>query len=55
MELHKRVETLEPGQVLEIIARDAGAKADIPAWCRLTGHELVKSEHPVYQIRRAAT
>jgi len=35
-----------------VIAHDLGAPADIPAWCRLTGHTLVSQEHPVYRIRR---
>ena len=30
-----------PGQVFKVTALDAGASADIPAWCRMTGHALV--------------
>ena len=30
-----------PGQVFKVTALDAGAPADIPAWCRMTGHALV--------------
>ncbi len=52
LELKMRVERLRPGQVFELIARDPGAPADLPAWCRLTGHALVEHEHPVYRIRR---
>jgi len=43
---------LEPGEILRLIARDPGAPADVPAWCRLTGHALVVEQHPVYLIRR---
>lgn len=52
LELKMRIERLRRGQILELIARDPGAPADIPAWCRLTGHILVEEQHPVYHIRR---
>ena len=54
LELRRRVEALERGQRLHLVARDAGARADIPAWCRLTGHTLVSAQHPVYEIRKEA-
>lgn len=50
--LRVRLEAMSPGRVLTLIARDPGARADIPAWCRLTGHALVMEQHPVYLIRR---
>ncbi|MET3134482.1 tRNA 2-thiouridine synthesizing protein A [Oxalobacteraceae bacterium GrIS 1.11] len=31
-----------PGQVWKVIARDPGAPADIPAWCKMTADELLK-------------
>ena len=40
------------GERLELIALDPGAPADIPAWCRMTGHTLVSTQHPVYLIQR---
>ena len=52
LELRQRLEAMRPGQVLILTARDPGARADIPAWCRLTGHALIAQHHPVYQIRR---
>jgi tRNA 2-thiouridine synthesizing protein A len=52
LQLRFRMETLEPGRVLRLVARDPGAPADLPAWCRLTGHALVTAAHPVYFIRR---
>jgi len=39
--LMKAMRPLSPGQVLELRAADAGAPNDIPAWCRMTGHELL--------------
>jgi tRNA 2-thiouridine synthesizing protein A len=52
LQLRFRMETMHPGQVLRLVALDPGAPADLPAWCRLTGHTLVAAEHPVYLIRR---
>jgi tRNA 2-thiouridine synthesizing protein A len=52
LHLRTRVEALAPGQRLRLVARDGGAPADLPAWCRLTGHALLAAEHPVYVIRR---
>ena len=33
-----------PGEVLKLIARDAGAPEDLPAYCRMTGHKLLLVE-----------
>jgi tRNA 2-thiouridine synthesizing protein A len=52
LQLRFRIEQLEPGALLRLVALDPGARADLPAWCRLTGHALVAAEHPVYHIRR---
>jgi tRNA 2-thiouridine synthesizing protein A len=52
IELAQRLERIAPGARLEIVARDPGAPVDLPAWCRMTGHELESAEHPVYVIRR---
>ena len=52
LQLRFRIDTLEPGRVLKLVAHDPGARADLPAWCRLTGHALVAAEPPVYFIRR---
>lgn len=52
LELRARLEALVAGRVLRLTARDPGAPADIPAWCRMTGHALVSAQHPIYLIRR---
>ena len=52
LELRGRLDRLEPGQILKLTARDPGAPAEIPAWCRLTGQILIGWHHPVYLIRR---
>lgn len=52
MELRRRLRLLEPGALFELTALDAGAPHDLPAWCRLTGHDLLAAHHPVYLIQR---
>jgi tRNA 2-thiouridine synthesizing protein A len=39
----QRVATLAEGDVLEVLATDPGVLHDIPAWCRVHGHELLGS------------
>jgi tRNA 2-thiouridine synthesizing protein A len=55
LELRLRLDAMAAGQVLRLVARDPGAPADLPAWCRMTGHTLVSAEPPVYHIRRKET
>jgi tRNA 2-thiouridine synthesizing protein A len=55
LELRLRLEAMAAGQILRLVARDPGARADLPAWCRMTGHTLVSEQHPVYHIRRKET
>ncbi|HEX7126085.1 MAG TPA: sulfurtransferase TusA family protein [Thermodesulfobacteriota bacterium] len=43
LELRRRLRAM-PGRVLAVVARDPGAPADLPAWCRMTGHELVRQD-----------
>ena len=45
-----KVKTLQPGDVLEVTCTDPGVKNDIPAWCRINGHQvlgIVESEGEV--------
>lgn len=37
----KAMNTLEPGQVIEVQATDKGSKADIKAWAESTGHQYL--------------
>ncbi len=54
--LMKAMNELESGQLAEIVAKDEGAANDIPAWCRLTGNELISGpsgiDGSVYIIRK---
>ena len=52
IELRARLLPLAPGTLFQLVALDPGARVDLPAWCRLTGHAMVEAEHPVYWIRR---
>ena len=42
---------LASGQTLEVRATDPSVARDLPSWCRLVGHELVKQEQDRYLIR----
>ncbi len=52
MQLRRRLAAMAPGSLFELVAQDPGAPEDLPAWCRLTGHGLVASKHPLYLIQR---
>ena len=52
LELRLRLRAMKPRQILRITATDSGAREDIPAWCRLTGHALLAAAHPQYWIER---
>jgi tRNA 2-thiouridine synthesizing protein A len=52
MELRMRLAALSAGETFELVARDPGMPEDLPAWCRMTGHELLEARHPVYLIKR---
>lgn len=38
-----RIAELQPGDTLEVQATDPGALHDIPAWCRVHGHEILEA------------
>lgn len=40
----KEMDKLESGDILELHATDKGAKSDIPAWAKSSGHEIVKHD-----------
>lgn len=39
-----KVNTLAPGDVLQVVCTDPGALNDIPAWCRINGHKVIDSK-----------
>ena len=38
-----KVKELSPGDTLEVVCTDPGALNDIPAWCSINGHRVVKT------------
>src|SRR2546427_1544710 len=39
--IRQHIDPLEPGQLLEFTSTEISVEEDFPAWCRLTGNELV--------------
>ncbi|MHC0038464.1 sulfurtransferase TusA family protein [Pseudoneobacillus sp. C159] len=44
MKLFLTMKKMKPGQLIEVISYDPGAREDIPAWCRLQRHQLILRE-----------
>jgi tRNA 2-thiouridine synthesizing protein A len=38
-----RIAELQQGDVLEVYCTDPGALNDIPAWCKINGHEVLET------------
>ncbi len=59
IELAKRVGEVEIGGVVAVVATDAAARHDVPAWCRMRGQEYVGEDRaedgvPRYLVRRVS-
>ena len=57
IELARHVGDVEVGGLIGVVASDAAARVDVPAWCRMTGQECVGEERaadgvPRYVVRR---
>ena len=53
IDLAKRMPAVEIGAVVRVLADDPAAGNDIPAWCRMKGHEYLGSPAPdVYEVRK---
>jgi tRNA 2-thiouridine synthesizing protein A len=52
LHLRLRLQTMKSGQLIKLTAQDPGAREDLPAWCRMTGHTLIMAKHPTYWIKR---
>jgi TusA-related sulfurtransferase len=44
VKLAQAIKQVQVGESVEAVATDPGVMADIPAWARSTGHELVSLE-----------
>lgn len=51
-EIAKKMKQLATGKTLEVRATDPTVAVDLPAWCRLAGHEFVKHVDDRYLIKR---
>jgi tRNA 2-thiouridine synthesizing protein A len=51
VKMAKAIKEVQVGETIEAIATDPGVMADIPAWCRTTGNELVTLEKLDKQFR----
>ena len=51
VKMAKAIQEVSVGQTIEAFATDPGVMADIPAWCRSTGNELVLLEKADKQFR----
>jgi TusA-related sulfurtransferase len=57
IELARHVRDVEVGELVGVVSTDAAARVDVPAWCRMTGHEYVGEQKapdgvPRYVVRR---
>ncbi|MFD2673254.1 sulfurtransferase TusA family protein [Marinicrinis sediminis] len=52
----KAIQTLESGQVLQVLATEKGAKSDLTAWAKSTGHELLDAREEgevfIFEIKK---
>lgn len=37
-----QIKCMSKGKILEVVATDPGVKQDIPAWCRINGHQVIE-------------
>jgi tRNA 2-thiouridine synthesizing protein A len=57
IELARRIEDVDVGGIIAVIADDPAAATDVPAWCRLRGHDYIgtgdgASGAPSFLVRR---
>jgi tRNA 2-thiouridine synthesizing protein A len=53
IELARHIGDVEAGALVTVLADDPAAASDVPAWCRMRGHEyLGAAEADAYTVRR---
>jgi TusA-related sulfurtransferase len=57
--LREAIEPLPIGGVLELVSRETSVKEDLPAWCRMVGHEILdaragEGRNTHYLLRKGA-
>ncbi len=57
IELARRISDVPVGGTVVVLADDPAAAADIPAWCRMRGHDYLgatpEAQGTAYRVRRA--
>lgn len=57
IELARAVAAAEPGSVVEVVSDDPASRHDVPAWCRMRGHdylgEVGRERGAGYRVRRS--
>jgi tRNA 2-thiouridine synthesizing protein A len=48
--VQNKLKELQSGDVLEVFCTDPGVLHDIPAWCRVHGHEIIEIEKKANEI-----
>jgi TusA-related sulfurtransferase len=59
IELARRIGDVGPGEVVTVVADDPAARLDVPAWCRMRGHDYLgeapaEDGTPAYSVRRTS-
>lgn len=54
IELARRIANVEIGATIELLADDPAAAADLVAWCRMRGQQLVDATPPRFLIARTS-
>jgi tRNA 2-thiouridine synthesizing protein A len=59
IELARRIVDVEVGRTVAVVTLDPAARVDVPAWCRMKGHEYAGEDAapdgaPRYRVLRLA-
>lgn len=59
IELARHYGQVRVGEVVGVVTRDLAARVDVPAWCRMRGHEYVgerttADQVPMHLVRRSS-
>ena len=45
-----KIKTMQAGEQLKVLCTDPGALNDIPAWCRINGHQVIETHRDDYGV-----
>lgn len=51
IKMQEKISALQKGDYLEVTSTDRGVLHDIPAWCRIHGHHVIKIEQTKLEIK----